>query len=485
MTSLKPVEFSLLASEYGNMLSCVRCGQCLTSCPTYVLSGREAEGPRGRVALARAVHDGVLPVTPDLLQHEMNCLICDACTAVCPAGVHMDPLQVAFRSAVEAHVERSGRERLIRSIVFRKLFTSMALFRLLVLGLWLYQSLGIQKLARALGIVKLLGMESAEAFLPKVDRPFLIPKGERYPAERQSATTAGVSNASASGEGAMNRARAGADTVEAKFIAPATASAPATADAPATASAPPTPPASAPVSFFAGCVMSTAMANIGRATIRVLQRAGCDVVNTAEQGCCGALNAHSGNLKTAKELARRNIEAFERDGDSAIVINSAGCGAMLKDYGHHFRDDPEWAARAKKFSQRVKDITEFLAGRALPMRHELNVAVTYQEPCHLAHAQRIIQPPRLLLRAIPGLELREMPESSLCCGSAGVYNLTNPKESRQLQQRKLDHAATTKAEVIVTANPGCYIQLQSGLDERGDSTRVKHIVELLDEATAP
>jgi glycolate oxidase iron-sulfur subunit len=440
------------------MLSCVRCGQCLTSCPTYILSGREAEGPRGRIALARAVHDGVLQLTPELYQHESNCLICDACTAVCPAGVHMDPLQVAFRSAVESQVKRGPRERLIRSIVFRKLFTSMTLFRLLVLGLWLYQTLGIQKLARAIGIVKLLGMESAEAFLPKVNRPFLVPKGERYPAEHQ---------------GAMNRAPTESDPVGAQFIAPATTAAPAN------------PPAATPVSFFARCVMSTAMANIDRATIRVLQRAGCDVVNTAEQGCCGALNAHSGDLETAKELARRNIEAFERDGDSVIVNNSAGCGAMLKDYGHHFRDNPEWAERAKKFSQRVKDVTEFLAGRDLPMRHHLNVAVTYQEPCHLAHAQRISQQPRGLLRSIPGLELREMAESSLCCGSAGVYNLTNPNESRQLQQRKLDHAATTRAEVIVTANPGCYIQLQSGLDERGDPTRVKHIVELLDEATAP
>ncbi len=442
--SLQPIQLNLLGSEYGNMLSCVRCGQCLTSCPTYILTGREAEGPRGRVALARAVHDGVLPLTPELYQHEANCLICDACTAVCPAGVHMDPLQVAFRSAVESQVKRGWRERLIRSIVFRKLFTSMGLFRLLVLGLWLYQRLGIQKLARALGIVKLLGMEQAEAFLPHVDRPFLIPKGERYPAETSAPSS---SPPPRTGEGLGVGAT--------------------------------------PVSFFAGCVMSTAMANIDRATIRVLQRAGCDVVNTAEQGCCGALNAHSGDLETAKELARRNIAAFERDGDSAIINNSAGCGAMLKDYGHHFRDDPEWADRAKAFSTRVKDVTEFLAGRNLPMRHDLNVAVTYQEPCHLAHAQRIIQPPRLLLRAIPGLELREMPESNLCCGSAGVYNLTNPKESRQLQQRKLDHAATTKASVIVTANPGCLIQLQSGLDERGEPTQVKHIVELLDEATAP
>jgi glycolate oxidase iron-sulfur subunit len=438
------------------MLSCVRCGQCLTSCPTYVLSGREAEGPRGRVALARAVHDGVLPLSPELLQHEANCLICDACTAVCPAGVHMDPLQVAFRTAVEAHVRRGPRERLIRSFVFRKLFTSMALFRLLVLGLWLYQRLGIQKLARALGIVRLLGMAQAEAFLPSVSRPFLVPKGETYPAD----LTPGPSPARRGETEAL-------------------------------------PPLSAPergsggevettqVSFFAGCVMSTAMADIDRATIRVLQRAGCDVVNTAGQACCGALNAHSGDLETAKELARQNIAAFERDGDAAIVVNSAGCGAMLKDYGHHFRDDPAWAERAQAFSRRVKDVTEFLAGRELPMRRDLNLAVTYQEPCHLAHAQRIVQPPRLLLRSIPGLELREMAESSLCCGSAGVYNLTNPKESRQLQQRKLDSAARTKAEVIVTANPGCLIQLQSGLDERGAPTRVKHIVELLDEATAP
>src|SRR5687767_9712253 len=187
-------ELNLLGSEYGNMLSCVRCGQCLTSCPTYVLSGREAEGPRGRVALARAVYDGVLPLTADLLQHEQNCLICDACTAVCPAGVHMDPLQVAFRTAVESHVERGGKERLIR----------------------------------ALGIVKLLGLEQAEAFLPKVSWPFLMSKGEVYSA------VAPHPGPLPEGEGAT------------------------------------------PVSFFAGCVMSTAMADIDRATIRVLQRAGCD-----------------------------------------------------------------------------------------------------------------------------------------------------------------------------------------------------------------
>jgi glycolate oxidase iron-sulfur subunit len=445
-TGLDAFQRDLLGSEYGNMLSCVRCGQCLTSCPTYVLSGREAEGPRGRVALARALHDGVLPLTRDLLVHEQNCLVCDACTAVCPAGVHMDPLQVAFRTAVEPTIRRGVSERLIRRLVFRQLFPNMGLFRAFVFLLWVYQALGIQKLARALGIVRLLGMKDAEGFLPRVQRPFLVPKGEIYPPEGPiDVAGTGVVTEPASGESA----------------------------------------AAASVTFFAGCVMSTALADIDRATIRVLQRAGCEVVNTAGQGCCGALNAHGGDLDAALVMARRNIEAFERDGTSAIVVNSAGCGAMLKDYAHHFRNDATWADRAKAFSVRVKDVTEYLATRTLPTRRSLDVAVTYQEPCHLAHAQRISQQPRALLRSIPGLELREMAESSLCCGSAGIYNLTNPAESRQLQQRKLDHAADTKAQVIVTANPGCLIQLQSGLAERADNTAVKHIVELLDEATAP
>jgi len=454
-TDLAAWQRDLLGAEYGNMLACVRCGQCLTSCPTYVLSGNEAEGPRGRVAMMRMLQDGRIDLTPDLIKHEQNCLVCDACTAVCPAGVHMDPLQVALRTAIAPNVPRSRPERLIRHLTFRYLFGDMRLFRAFVFLLWLYQRTGLQALARGLGIIKLLGMKETEAFLPAVDRPFVVPKGEVYPAERATASVATGTSGTAATTAAANGT---------------TTTAPAAPDR---------------VSFFAGCVMSTALADIDRATIRVLQRAGCDVVNTAEQGCCGALNAHSGDLNGAKLLARRNIAAFERDGDAPIAVNSAGCGAMLKDYAHHFRDDSAWAARATAFSARVKDATQILDGRALPMRRSLDAAVTYQEPCHLAHAQRITQQPRALLKSIPGLELREMAESSLCCGSAGVYNVTNPIESRQLQQRKLDHAAATGAPIIATANPGCLIQLQSGLTERGDPTRVRHIVELLDEATTP
>lgn len=424
---LRPQGQAALLEEYDNMLSCIRCGQCLTSCPTYVLSGHEAEGPRGRVAMARALLEGHLALTDDLVLHEQNCLVCDACTAVCPAGVHMDPLQVALRTAMDPQRHRPLPERLLRHLVFRRLFPSMRAFRALVRLIWLYQRTGLQWLARTLGILKLLGLDRSEAFLPRVSGDFLVPGGEVFPSETAEHT---------------------------------------------------------PVAFFAGCVMSTALAEIDRATIRVLQRAGCDVTVVRDQGCCGALNAHGGDLPIALELARRTIAAFEQSGSDPVIVNSAGCGAMLKDYAHHLRHDPAWAERAAAFSRRVQDVTVFLAGRTLPFTRPLDARVTYQEPCHLAHAQRIRQQPRTLLQSIPGVTLCEMAESTLCCGSAGIYNVTNPNESRRLQQRKLDHALVTGASVIATANPGCLLQLASGLRERNSPVRVAHLVELLDEASS-
>jgi glycolate oxidase iron-sulfur subunit len=432
----------LLEGEYANMLSCIRCGLCLTSCPTYIISGHEAEGPRGRVAMARALLEGHTTLTPDLVAHEQHCLVCDACTAVCPAGVSMDPIQVALRTAMEPHMapQRPLHQRALRRIVFRNVFGDMRLFRLLVRSMNLYQRSGLQWAVRRAGVLRLLRLAETEALLPPgLPSRFVVPRGERYPAE-------GAEAEGAEAEGAE---------------------------------------AERTVALFVGCVMSTALAHLDEATIRVCQRAGWTVSGTAGQGCCGALNAHGGDLEGMKEMAKRNIEAFEKEGDALIVVNSAGCGAMLKDYAHHLHDDPEWADRARAFAARVKDVTEIVEPGDLPFRRKVEAAVTYQEPCHLVHAQRISRRPRELLGAIPGLELREMEESALCCGSAGVYNVTNPKESRQLQQRKLDNAAETGAEYIATANPGCYIQLQGGLAERGDATRVKYIVELLDEATAP
>ena len=267
-----------LAAEYDNMLACIRCGLCLTSCPTYVLSMHESEGPRGRVGMARALAEGHLAVTPDLVEHELNCLVCDACSAVCPAGVHMDPLQVVLRSAIAS---RPGwRERLLRGAVFGWMFMDMARFRSVIRLLWLYQRSGAQWLARRLGLLRLMGMADTERLLPRLPSTFVVPKGETYPSRH-------------------------ADKQE-------------------------------QVALFAGCVMSTALADVDRATIRVLQRASYDVCNPAAQGCCGALHAHGGDLPRALELARHNIAAFEST-TGPIVVNSAGCGAMLKDYAHHLR----------------------------------------------------------------------------------------------------------------------------------------------------
>jgi glycolate oxidase iron-sulfur subunit len=231
------------------------------------------------------------------------------------------------------------------------------------------------------------------------------------------------------------------------------------------------------VQLFAGCVMSTALADVDRATIRVLQRAGCEVELVAGQGCCGALHAHGGDLEAAKRLFERNLGAFG-DGDEPIVVNAAGCGAMLRDYAHHLKSEA-----VERFSARVVDATVFLAGRDLKLQNRIEKRVVYQDACHLAHAQRVTAQPRALLRRIPGLELVEIAEPGLCCGSAGVYNLTNPVQSRQLRLRKVKSILAAKAEVVATANPGCMYQLQSGLRDTG--VRVRHVVELLDEASAP
>jgi glycolate oxidase iron-sulfur subunit len=409
-----------LSAEYDNMLACIRCGLCLTSCPTYVLTLHEAEGPRGRVGMARGLAEHHLQVTPDLLTHQGNCLVCDACSAVCPAGVHMDPLQVVLRAAIEPHRKRPWMQSLLRNLVFGWLFMDLRRFRLVVRLLWLYQRTGVQWLARHLGILRALGLADTERLLPSLPRSFVVPRD----AQTANGTAA----------------------------------------------------------FFAGCVMSTALADVDRATLRVLERAGFTTIAPKTQGCCGALHAHGGDLPRALDLAKANIAAFENTG-GPIVVNSAGCGAMLKDYGHHLRHDAAWADRARAFSDRVRDLSQVLTD--LPVRKVNRRVVVYQDACHLLHAQRISKQPRQLLQSIPGVELREIAEAGLCCGSAGIYNVTNPSESRQLQQRKLDNALKVDPDLIVTANPGCLLQLQAGLGERGADVQVKHLAEVLDEATAP
>jgi glycolate oxidase iron-sulfur subunit len=301
--------------------------------------------------------------------------------------------------------------------------------RLTAFVLRAYQRLGLQSLARGSGLLRLLRLDGLESLLPRISDRFFVARGQRWEARGRKRAVA--------------------------FI-------------------------------HAGCVMHVAFAEVDEATVRVLQRAGCDVVAGAGQGCCGAIAVHAGEMDLGRELAKRNIEAFERSGADAYVINAAGCGSTLKEYGTLFQEDAEWSERASAFSLRVHDVTEFLDEMGIePALGPIPAAVTYQEPCHLVHAQRISGAPRRLLAMIPGLRLREMNESSLCCGSAGIYNVTQPEMAARLQKRKVENALATEPEIIVTANPGCALQLANGLRAAGRSdVAVKHVVELLDESYA-
>ena len=401
-----------LAAEYDNMLRCIRCAACLTSCPTYVVTHKEEEGPRGRIAMMRAMVEGQLDVTPDALTHLQNCLLCEACTNVCPSGVEMETMGIAFRQMVASRPAR--KPTLAERVAFGWLFGDLSHFRVLARLMWTYQRSGLQWLARQLGILKLLGMSSMEALLPPVPGRFVVPRGQTV------------------GSGPV-------------------------------------------VKVFAGCIMSTAFAPTTEATARTVAAFGSQAEITAEQVCCGALQAHSGAVDRARELAQQNMEAFG-DGDEPIVVNAAGCGAMLKHYGQLLPDNP----RAARFSARVQDITEFLCGNT-PVRapHELDLSVAIQDPCHLLHAQRISSAPRELLRAIPGLKLVEIAEREICCGSAGIYNITHPDLSEDLQRRKCANIAATGCDVVVTGNPGCFVQLQAGLPS---GIQVRHIVDVLDDA---
>jgi glycolate oxidase iron-sulfur subunit len=424
--------------------ACVRCGLCLPHCPTYLETLRETSSPRGRIHLIQAVSQGRLGVTsPGFVGQMYQCLDCRACEDVCPSGVQYGRLVENARAQIERARPRPLMQRLLRRFVFGALFEDMRLFRTVNRVLWFYQQSGMQWLARRLGVLKLLRLQDAEALLPPLPARFVRPRGQ--------------------------------------IIAP-------------TWTRDDQSPPMARVAVFAGCVMSTAFAETDRATARVLAANGCEVHLPAGQGCCGALTIHAGELDRARVLARRTIAAFERLETTtpveAIIVNAAGCGAALKEYGHLLRDDQQFAGRARAFSAKVKDVTEFLGereqrGALNKQMRPLNLTVTYQEACHLAHAQRVTQQPRRLLQAIPGLWLVEMDESALCCGSAGIYNLTQPEMSRRLLARKMRHALATQAEVIVSTNPGCILQLQAGVRAAGASVRVAHLVDLLDAAYAP
>jgi glycolate oxidase iron-sulfur subunit len=424
--------------------ACVHCGLCLPVCPTYQETALEMSSPRGRINLIQAVSEGHIGIESDVFQEQMSeCLNCRACEPICPSGVEYSKILETSRTQIEqsrAHAlwdrAQAGQttlaarpiwQRILRGLVFDRLFSDMGLFRSFSSLLALYQRSGLQWLARHSGLLRLLGMHEMERMLPPLSRHCIIPQGQIYPAEGQTRYT---------------------------------------------------------VALLTGCIMSTAFAHVHEATIRVLQKNGCTVLLPPDQTCCGALHIHDGEMQGGRELARRNIAAFEGLGIDAIIVNAAGCGSALKEYPFLLHNDTAWYERAQTFSHRVRDIQEFLV--EIGIDHEalapLPLQVTYQEPCHLAHAQRITQAPRMLLRAIPQLELHEMNESALCCGSAGIYNVVQPDMAMRLGSRKVHHALETGAEVIVTSNPGCAVQLLGELRRRGSKTQVRSVVELLDES---
>jgi glycolate oxidase iron-sulfur subunit len=399
------------------LLDCVHCGICLPACPTYRVLGQEMDSPRGRLYLIRAAADGRLGLTENLVLHMDRCLGCRACESACPSGVPFGRLLEEVRGQIERRVERPLSRRLLRRVVLSTFPDRRRLA--LVLGLTrLYQRSGLQRVVRGTGLLQPFPRLAAmERLLPR--------------------------------------------------LGPAPAVAPPRAGGGAA-------PHRGTVALLEGCVQALLFPEVNAATARLLDRAGYAVLARPRQGCCGALNLHWGDREAARRLARANIEAF---GDADwIATNAAGCGVALRDYAHLLAGDPGAAA----FSARVRDVSELLAAALPEPRQPLSLTVTYHEPCHLAHGQRVREAPRALLRAIPGLRLVELTDADLCCGSAGVYNLLEPLLAGELLRRKLDRIAETGAEVVASGNPGCLLQLRMGLAERGLAVRAHHPVELLD-----
>ncbi|MCH7837966.1 MAG: glycolate oxidase subunit GlcF [Chloroflexi bacterium] len=418
-----------------DMSQCVHCGFCLQECPTYLQLGLETDSPRGRIHLLQALTEGRAEPTPSLVSHLDLCLQCRACETACPSGVPFGRIMESGR----AMLVQSGRVPLawrLRVWLLRQLFPYPKRLRLLFSLLRLYQRSGLRWLLRTSRLLRILpgGLAEAESMLPEVPSRAYEP-----PAEPST--------------GAATARR---------------------------------------VALLTGCVMPLLYPRTHEATVRVLDRHGLQVVAPPEQGCCGALNLHAGDRRTARELARRNIDAFLSAGVEAVVVNSAGCGSTLKEYGELMEQDPEYAEKARRFSALVRDVTEFLTELPFePPRGAVRQRVTYQDSCHLVHAQQVRSAPRELLRAIPGLELVELESPDRCCGSAGIYSLAQRDMSLRLLDDKMrDVAATFQSEptgsadvpVIATANPGCMLQMEAGLRRHGLPGRVVHIVELLDEA---
>ncbi len=431
MADFSGLEIAADRAQHGptqaDLDKCVHCGLCLNACPTYRELGLEMDSPRGRIYQMNEIANG-LALTPSHILHLDLCLACRGCESACPSGVPYGRMIEAARAQIESQRSRSIWNRAFRRLMFDGLLRSRTGLQIAGAALYVYDASGLRAFTRATGILKLFGkLANLEALSPKAEIPFFYSKfGKTFPA---------------AGE---RRYR---------------------------------------VAFLAGCIANVAFARLNEATVRVLQRNGCEVVVPGAQGCCGALHLHSGLNEQAAVLARANIDAVPAADFDAILTNAAGCGSTLKEYDELLAHDPAYREKARQFKARMKDVTEFLASIELnPVMGSVPVVATYQDSCHLAHGQKIRDAPRKLLNAIPGLTFREMPMADLCCGSAGIYNIVQNDIAMHILERKMEYAGMTDASLIATANPGCMLQLAAGARLFGKAQRVVHVVEVLDEA---
>jgi glycolate oxidase iron-sulfur subunit len=411
--------------EYRRFQDCVHCGLCTASCPTYIETADENDSPRGRIYLMRAVTDGRLAVSDDVRRHLNLCLDCRACESACPSGVQYGKLIEPFKVALQSTATDHNRTPLLERLILHHVFPYANRVRAALWPARIAQRIGLLDWAERKGLTKLLPptLRRMQAMLPKLS-------------------------------GASTRL---------PDVLPAIG------------------PKRARVALFLGCVGDAMYPETNAATARVLQQNGCDVVVPRSQACCGAIHYHSGVEAPAQELARQNIRAFGAEHVDAVIVNAAGCGAMLKDYAHllpHAEHDA-----AAHFVAKVRDVSEFLVELGpIPPTHAVPLKVTYHDACHLCHGQQIRSQPRQLLQMIPGLELLPLDESEICCGAAGTYNLTQPEMSERLGRRKMDRIEATGAQTVVTGNVGCILQIARKVKERGDRMEVAHPVDLLDRA---
>jgi len=455
---------------------CVHCGFCLNTCPTYRLWGKEADSPRGRIYLMQLGLDGEAPLDAGYVGHFDRCLGCMACLTSCPSGVEYDKLIEATRAQIERRFARSLSERLFRRLIFST-FPHPNRLRLIAIALWLYQHSGLKSLrsllpARVRAMENLLPPVSLRNCFSKTKIPLHLPSYPTTPSGISPLTPSPGTLGEGRGEGS-SAPRKPLDK-ENQTLTLSLSKSIGRGDQKITQPRP-------RVGMLLGCVQQIFFGDVNEATIRVLAAEGCEVVLPPAQCCCGALMTHAGEEAMAIQFARRTIDAFESANVDLIAINSAGCGSATKEYGYLLRDDPQYAARARAFAAKCRDISEILAGLPpLASRHPLPFTVAYHDACHLQHAQRITSQPRSLLQSIPELKIVEIEDPSICCGSAGIYNLLQPQAAAELGKWKAQNVLKTGAAAVVSGNPGCTLQIRGSLESLGNTLPVLHWVQLLD-----